>query len=134
MGLQDIFKNNNRGQFVTEKEFKNNVAKQVELTPLTLNQLRNYRVTDDNELKVEFFFYSRTQERAERLTEELKKINYEAEFRESAGKGKLFVITGWTNKMKMDGQTIKSWAKQMCELGYELDCDFDGWGTTPEQD
>jgi regulator of RNase E activity RraB len=34
----------------------------------------------------------------------------------------------------MDDGTVQSWAKEMCELGYKFDCDFDGWGTTPNQD
>ena len=133
MGLLDIFKNSN-GQFVTERKFKNNVIRQVELAPHTLIQLRNYGVSSDTELKVEFFFYSKTADNAERLSEELRKMDYDVEFGKSGGNKNLYVITGWTTKMAMDDQTVQSWTRQMCELGYKFDCDFDGWGTSPDQD
>ena len=36
--------------------------------------------------------------------------------------------------MKMDDQAVQLWTKEMSELGYKFDCEFDGWGTTPDQD
>jgi len=134
MGLFDVFKKSSNGQFVTEKQFKSNADTQVELAPQTLKQLRELGVTDDKELKLEFFFYSNTVDKVERLSTELKKMNYEVEFGQSQGDKKLFISTGWTSKMKMDNGTVKTWTREMCEIGYKFDCDFDGWGTTPEQD
>ena len=134
MGLLDIFKSNGNGQFVSDRAFKKNLARQVELAPETLRHLKNYGVSDDSELKLEFFFYARTEDKAQMLAAALKKINYEVEFGKSAGDKKLFIITGLTTKMRMDDWTVQSWAKEMCELGYKFDCDFDGWGTTPDQD
>jgi regulator of RNase E activity RraB len=134
MGLFDVFKKSSNAQFVTEKQFKSNADKQVELAPQTLNQLREFGVTEDKELKLEFFFYSNTIDKVEKLSDELKEMNYEVQFGQSQGDKKLFISTGWTAKMKMTNETVTSWTKQMCELGYKFDCDFDGWGTTPEQD
>ena len=59
MGLFDAFKKNSNGQFVTENQFKSNSDKQVELAPQTLQQLREIGVTEDKNLKLEFFFYSK---------------------------------------------------------------------------
>lgn len=134
MGLLDIFKKNDNGQFVTERQFNENTRNQVELAPKTLTQLRDIGVTDDKELKLEFFFYSNSMDKVQNLSTELRKMNYDVEFGQSQGDKKLFISTGWTKKMKMDELTVKSWTKEMCELGYKFDCDFDGWGTTPEQD
>lgn len=134
MGLFDVFKKSSGGQFVTEKQFKSNADKQVEMAPQTLKKLREYGVLDDKELKLEFFFYSDTIGKVERLSDELKKMHYEVEFGQSHGDKKLYILTGWTTKMKMDNGTVKAWAKEMCEMGYKFDCDFDGWGTIPEQD
>jgi regulator of RNase E activity RraB len=134
MGFLDFFKSNGKGQFVSESQFKDNLNRQVELAPETLNQLKNYGVTDDSELKLEFFFYSKSLDNAKKLADELKKLNYVVEFGKSAGDKKLFIITGWTTKMKMDDQAVQLWTKEMCELGYKFDCEFDGWGTTPDQD
>src|SRR5687767_6654263 len=134
MGFLDIFKSNSNERFVSESQFRDNLNKQVELAPETLSQLKNYGTTDDSELKLEFFFYAKMLNNAEQLAGELKKLNYEVEFGKSAGDKKLFIITGWTTKMKMDDQTVQSWTKEMCELGYKFDCEFDGWGTMPDQD
>jgi regulator of RNase E activity RraB len=134
MGLFDVVKKSSNGQFVTEKQFQNNADKQVELAPQTLNQLRELGVTADKELKLEFFFYSNTIDKVEKLSDELKEMNYEVQFGQSQGDKKLFISTGWTAKMKMDNGTVTSWTKEMCELGFKFDCDFDGWGTTPEQE
>ncbi|MFC3562039.1 ribonuclease E inhibitor RraB [Pedobacter jamesrossensis] len=44
-------------------------------------------------------------------------------------KKKILIAT----KMKMTDEVVKQWTKQMCELGYKFDCEFDGWGTEPDQ-
>lgn len=107
---------------------------QTRLAPITLDHLRNYGVSDDSKLRIEFFFYSKTLIKAELLAKELRNLNYEVETGKSAGNKNLFIITGWTTKMKMDGETVQHWTEEMCELGYKFDCEFDGWGTTPDQD
>ena len=38
------------------------------------------------------------------------------------------------NKVKMDLQTVTNWTTQMCKLGFDNDCGFDGWGTEPDRD
>ena len=65
-----------RDNSYSKSQFKNNLNRQVELAPETLNQLKNYGVTDDSELKLEFFFYSKLLDNAEKLADELKKLNY----------------------------------------------------------
>ena len=134
MGLFEVFKKKIHGQFVTEKQFQNNAEMQVELAPQTLNQLRELGVTADKELKLEFFFYSNKIDKVEKLSDELNRMNYKVQFGQSESYKKLFISTGWTTKMKMDNGTVTSWTREMCELGFKFDCDFDGWGTTPEQD
>jgi hypothetical protein len=42
------------------------------------------------------------------------------------------VITGWTIKMAMVDSALIIWTKQMCDLGYKFDCEFDGWGAEPD--
>ena len=113
--------------------FENTKAKQMNMVPLTMTELRKIDITDDHYLKLEFFFYTNTLEKAGELAQELEKLNYEVQFGTSASDKKLFIITGWTIKMKMEDVVVIAWAKQMCELGYSFDCEFDGWGTTPDQ-
>jgi len=134
MGLFDFLKKSNGGQFVTESAFKSNLKKQVELAPQTLKQLREIGVTDDKQLKLEFFFYANTLDKVQNLSYELLKLNYEVHAGQSQGDTKLFIANGWTTRMKMDNETVERWTKEMVEVGYKFDCDFDGWGTSPDQE
>ena len=135
MGLFDFLKSKQdiNGQFVTEKAFGHNMTKQLQMVPQTMEQLRKIDVSADKELKLEYFFYTNTIDKAKRFASELEKLNYKVDHGQSAGDKKSFVITGWTTKMKMETHIVANWTKQMCELGYKFDCDFDGWGTSPEQ-
>lgn len=59
-------KSNNR-QFVSEASFNGNRDKQMQMTPQTLDQLRKLNVPVDKELKLEYFFYTNTEDKAEQL-------------------------------------------------------------------
>lgn len=134
MGLFDFLKPKSKSrQFVSETAFNSNSDKQMQMTPQTLDQLRKFNVTADKELKLEYFFYTNTPDKAEKLASEIGKLNYTVQHGVSAGDKKLFIVTGWTTKMKMADEVVKQWTKQMCELGYKFDCEFDGWGTDPSQ-
>ena len=103
MGLFDFLKlkQNGNNQFVTEQAFKSNLAKQMQMTPQTMEQLRKIDVSADKELKLEYFFYTNTADKAKLFADEIGKLNYEVKYGQSAGDKKSFVITGWTTKMKM---------------------------------
>jgi regulator of RNase E activity RraB len=134
LGLFDFLKPKpNNGQFVSERAYKNNLNKQMQMTPQTMQQLRKIDVPPDKELKLEYFFYTNTDEKAEQLAAELKKLLYTVDHSISGWDKKLFTVTGWTAKMKMTNEVVEQWTKQMCELGYNFDCEFDGWGTQPDQ-
>ena len=49
-----------------------NQKMQMKLAPITLNHLRSFGVSDDKELKLEFFFYSKDQDKADALAKELR--------------------------------------------------------------
>lgn len=122
------------GQFVSKKAFRSNLEMQIQMTPQTLTQLRELNITADKELKLEFFFYTNTADKAEQLATEIGKLDYTVQHGVSAGDKKLFFVTGWTTKMKMADEVVEQWTRQMCEIGYKFDCEFDGWGTEPDQE
>ena len=122
------------GRFVSEVAFRQNLAKQTNMSPQTLAQLRGYGVTEDAKLKLEFFFYTDTKEKASTLTKELReRLEYKVESRPSASDASLLTVTGWTTRLKLSEPAVVAWTEKMSRLGYENDCDFDGWGTNPEQ-
>jgi regulator of RNase E activity RraB len=120
-------------KFVAEDSYKKNKVNQVNTAPQILKQLRALGVTETQELKLEYFFYTNSINKAKNLADEIKEMNYSVKHGKSAGDKKLFVITGWTIKMAMADSVVIEWTKHMCDLGYKFDCDFDGWGTEPDQ-
>jgi len=132
MGLFSFFGKDER--YISESTFKKNVQKQKEMSGQTLSQLSKYGVGGDSELSLEFFFYTDDQNKANDLAIELKKLNYSIDtVDKSAGDPKLWAVTGWTTQIQMNIASVTKWTEQMCRIGFENDCDFDGWGTNPDQ-
>lgn len=80
--------------FVSDLEYKQNRAKQIAMAPQTLEQLRGYGVTDDSTLKLEYFFYTNTKQKAESLAKELADRGYDGSHDVAAGNSSLYVVTG----------------------------------------
>jgi len=120
--------------YKTEQEYVQNRLSQIAMTPQTMEQLRNYKVIDTSMLKLEYFFYTNSEEKAVVLSGELEKLGYESAFSLSAGNATEYVINGWTTKMAMDDKTVEEWTALMCDLGRDNDCEFDGWGTNRDQE
>jgi regulator of RNase E activity RraB len=128
----NIFKGRTK-KFITESQHNENLESQLSMSPQTVEQLREYGVKEDSKLKLEYFFYTNDSHKAEKLSNELSSIGYKSEFGTSADDKKLFIITGWSSPITMATQTVIEWTKKMCDLGFCNDCEFDGWGTNPEQ-
>ena len=121
------------GRFQSEAAYAENRTRQLTMTPQTVAQLRKYGVTDASQLKLEYFFYTNTKEKAAALAQKLTDMGYAGSYDHSASDKKQFVVTGWTSPMKMDDKTVLDWTGRMCDAGHEHDCEFDGWGTNPKQ-
>jgi tetratricopeptide (TPR) repeat protein len=119
-------------RFITVSKHKLNVDKRSLIDKQILHELSLSGITDDSELKIEYLFYTDTKENAEKLNINLKEKQYDtADIKEFDNH---WVVSGWTSKMKMDIMTVTSWTIEMCEIGFQHDCEFDGWGTYPNQD
>lgn len=119
------------GPFVSKSAFTENRDKQVTMTPLTMEQLRSHGINDSTRLKLEYFFYTNSKVNASALAEELDARGYVGGHQVAAGDPSLFVITGWTTPMLMTDAVVVPWSEEMCDVGYNFDCKFDGWGTNP---
>jgi hypothetical protein len=120
-------------RYLTEQAFRQKLTKQMKMSPLTVAQLRKHGVTEDSSLKLEFFFYTDRDEKALALSKALSGLEYKVESGPAAGDSTLLVVTGWTTPLKMTESEVVAWTEKMCRLGYEHDCEFDGWGTNPQQ-
>jgi hypothetical protein len=121
------------GRFVSEGEYLDNLAAQLEDVPKILRLLRENGVDDRTELKLEYFFYTDTEGKARMLSGSLQKLGYSPEHKRCPYDKKLFLINGWTPEMQMNEVTVAEWVKKMCRLGVDHDSEFDGWGTNPNQ-
>lgn len=126
----NFFRKNKR--FVSEKGFKENTKNQSEMNGQTLGVLSQHGVNQQSELKLDYSFYTNKKEKAEELNSELKTKKYETS--DIIKENRYWRIQGWTLKIKMDNNSIDNWTNEMCLLGYKHDCEFDGWGTIPQQD
>lgn len=120
-------------KFVSIDTFLDNRSMQGQMVPRAVEKLRKFDVNSEKKLQLEYFFYSNTAEKAERLSNALKNLNYIVYDETPAMTEKLFSITGLTTKMQMSDEVLIQWAKEMCEIGYTFDCEFDGWGTLIDQ-
>lgn len=111
------------------------LKKQLEMTPKTMAQLRKIGVKEEQLLKVEYFFYADKIEDARSLAAALKELDYEVDYALSADSCTTqYVITGITNRIVMNDDTMVNWTRKMWELGDMHQCTFDGWGTGPDME
>lgn len=120
-------------QFHSETQFKENLVRQTTMTPQTLAQLYEYGVSEDSELKLEYFFYTNSEDKAASLHEALVNLGYSGKYGQSASDESIYIVTGWTLPINMRRDSTVGWTESMCRLGFEHDAEFDGWGTNPEQ-
>jgi tetratricopeptide (TPR) repeat protein len=134
MGLFNIFGNKDN-RYISESTFRKTIQMQKEMNSQTLTQLNKYGVNEDSILRLEFFFYTDKEDKASNLAIELKELDYSIEHvGAAADDSKLWSVTGWSTPMKMNLNSVTKWTEDMCRIAFEHDCEFDGWGTSPEQE
>lgn len=144
MGLLDLFGNKKKRESLAIKRLElestkrkysrhqNNKLNQAAMIPMTIEKLLELDVREGDKLKLEFFFYSTSQSKAAALNDHLRtQLGYE--LNEPHRNGLYWSVSGWTDPQPIVFEHIKQWSDQMCDLGFEFGCEFDGWGTTPHQ-
>ena len=120
-------------RFIPPDGFERLLQTQMALTPQTVAELGRHGVTNNSRLRLEYFFYTNTPEKAAVLVKSLVAREYTSESRLAADKSGNYVITGWTTRMPVDLASVVKWTEDMCRVGFDHDCEFDGWGTNPRQ-
>lgn len=127
MEILSFLKHKKKKQFVSENDFTANQDKQFRLSIESLVSLRDAAVEEEDELKIDYFFYTNTLEKAQKLEKEIQKLGYIVNHGIASHDKNLFVISGRTTEIKMMHETLSKWAGDMCDLGYKYDCSFDNW-------
>lgn len=132
MEILSFLKQKKKKQFVSENDFIVNQNKQFRLSIESLVSLRDSAVEEEDELKIDYFFYTDTLEKSQKLEKELQKLDYVVNHGIASHDKNLFVISGRTTEIKMMHETLSKWTVEMCDLGYKYDCSFDNWTIVKE--
>lgn len=119
--------NSKKSQFVNEEDFEGNLVSQDYKLNRAFGVMEEFNLKAKEKLEIDFFFYTDTSEKAQKLSEELKKLNFEVSWHEFKMDRKIYSVVGSTDKMQNDEELLIYWSKFMCQLGYKFDCEFDGW-------
>lgn len=117
-------------QVVNEEKFESGNEAQESATSILMDLVRNADVSVNGELLLDFFFYTNQKEKAQELTNALRKFGYVVRIGERTASDLKYSITGQTIPMPAEDDVVLDWSKKMNELGYVHDCQFDGWGTS----
>ena len=120
-------------RYLSEQEAQDDlVPGQIASNYPLLELLRQHGVTETDHLKLEFAFFTNDVDKAESLKKALA-IRSDYSIDEITRVKKLWRLTGWSNKIRMDIDSLNHWTFDMCKIGFDNDCKFDGWGTFPEK-
>lgn len=118
--------------FVSENDFIANQDKQLHLSIALLVSLGNPRVEEKEEFIIDYFFHTDSLGKAQKLEEELQKLDYIVNHGNAFHNKNLFVISGRTKEIKIIHETLREWIGEMCDVGYKYDCSFDSWRIVEE--
>jgi hypothetical protein len=118
-------------RFVGAEAHRRNLENQTQMSPGTVAQLHGVCVQKGASLALQYFFYTDANAKGETLARALSAKHYSAECHPAADGGPLFCITGWSTPVSIEDKSVVAWTREMCELGFEHDAEFDGWGTSP---
>lgn len=122
----------NERELLKLKKYQANKKKQLQMIPATLEELRKVGITSNQKLQLEYFFYCYSEKKAEELISALKN-DFKYNIAPTKKIQNVFIVNGWTIKIKMEIENIENWITKMCDLSLKYDCEFNGWGTIPDQ-
>jgi hypothetical protein len=133
MGIRHVL-SRKRGRFVTSERLRKNLGWQRSAAAELMSKLAARGVTSEDELRLEYFFYTNAPHKGSALAADLVRLGYEAGCRPSPPGGKRTVVSGRTTPMRMSQPVISGWTRHMCQLGFGFDCDFGGWSAAGDGD
>jgi hypothetical protein len=92
-----------------------------------LERIYGSNITADDQLLIEFFFVSDNIDNILDLQNYLKEsFSSYTQLKVQPYKN-LFDLSGTTNPIQMDLNSVNGWNQVMWDLGYKYDCKLDGW-------
>jgi hypothetical protein len=117
--------------------YEGTLTRQLQMNPATWEALQKHGVTEESQLRLDFFFNAPSKPKAEQLAAFLRtEIDYDVVIGQHKKKG-LLAKPGWTVEGKTQPtsaslEILNDWVTWMVGAGAEHGaCQFDGWGTQP---
>jgi Regulator of ribonuclease activity B len=108
------------------------LARQLEMNRVTWEQLQEHGVTEETELRLDFFYFAPGQLQAEALAQALReRTDYDVEagsFKQGLLGRKTWTVNGTTQPTAVSPAALDEWVTRMVEWGNAHTCEFDGWG------
>lgn len=130
-GSKENCQNNKSSESSKYTDFQLKKEFQSEMVPLVVENLRWLNVEPGDQLKLEFFFDAKNKTDAQKLEAYLK-TNFDYELYGIHEFKGLWSVNGCTGSQPILTEFIQKWSEQMCEVAYQFNCEFDGWGTSPD--
>jgi hypothetical protein len=104
------------------------LARQLNMNAETWEALKRHGVTEETELRLDFFYFAPDRGVADELARFLAdETDYDIEVAE--GEGGDWTVQGSTQSTAVSRDILDQWVKWMVFAGYEHGrCEFDGWG------
>lgn len=108
------------------------LARQLETNRVTWAQLQEQGVTEETELRLDFFFVAPGQHQAEALAQTIQaRTEYDVEagsFKQGLLGRETWAVKGTTQPAAVSLVALDEWVTRMVEWGDAHTCEFDGWG------
>jgi len=111
--------------FFTEKMYANEIG--LDINEDVLKRIYNTNITGTDRRPIEFFFVSDNIDKILDLQNYLKqKFEDYIELKIQPYKN-LYELSGTTDPIQMNLESVNKWNQLMWDAGYEFDCKLDGW-------
>lgn len=108
------------------------LARQLAMNKQTWETLQEVGVTEESELRLDFFYVAPGDQPAHALAAFLQaETDYDVQVVSSGGgflKKKAWSVTGSTQPTKVSADVLDDWVTWMVAAGFNEGCEFDGWG------
>jgi hypothetical protein len=108
------------------------LAKQLAMNQGTWTALQSHGMTEDSELRLDFFFQAPGEKQAAALAALIdRETDYEVQVQSSGGgvlKRKKWAVSGTTQSTQISPSILDQWVTWMVTAGFQEGCEFDGWG------
>ena len=108
--------------------YEENIDHQLRMLEITWKAFKEHGVTEETELVLEFVYLAPNKESANSLNEALD--NYDSSVRSEGLLKKKWFVDGSSHPMTVSKEILAQWLDFMVALGWEHDCEFDGFGAS----